>query len=37
MLYGETCCILLIYSIYKAKYNKISSIKYLVYHTPNLK
>ena len=38
MLYGWTYfCILLIYSIYRAKYNKILSIKYLEYFTPNLK
>jgi len=38
MLYGGTCCcILLIYPIYKTKYNKISSIKYLEYLAPNLK
>jgi len=33
---GTCCCILLIYPIYRSKYNKISSI-YLEYHTPNLK
>jgi len=38
MLYGGTCfCILLIYPIYREKYDKISSIKYLKYLTPNLK
>ena len=37
MLYGGIYCILLIYSIYRAKYNRISSIKYLEYPTPNLK
>jgi len=38
MLYGGTCCcILLIYSLYKTKYNRISNIKYLEYLTPNLK
>jgi len=37
MSYGGTCCcILLIYPIHKAKYNRISSIKYLEYLTPNL-
>jgi len=37
MLYGRTCCILLIYPIYRAKYIRILSIKYLEYLTPTLK
>jgi len=38
MLYSGTYfCISLIYPIYRTKYNKLSSIKYLEYLTPNLK